>query len=94
MKGENRKSSRREAAIVRRLKNLEKYVDSKDVDKIKKAYNHIAGTCQNLGKEIPSEARAFLNKLGLKEGDILTAKTKVVKEENEALPEDVVTAPD
>jgi hypothetical protein len=86
MKGENRKSSRQEAAIVRRLKNLEKYTAAKDLDKAKKAFRDIACTCRNLEKEVSSEARACLNKLGIKEEDILISKVKA-KEEVIELPE-------
>jgi hypothetical protein len=87
MKGENRKGSRREAAILRRLKNLEQYAASNNVEKARKAYRDIFCTSSKLNKETPSEARACLNKLGLKEEDIITSKPKV-EANPEELPEE------
>ena len=88
MKGGDR-NGRREAAILRRQKNLEAYTASKDTEKAKKAYRDIACTCENLKKDVPSEARSCLNKLGLKAEDFISAKA-VAKPETEELPEEVL----
>ena len=88
MKGGNR-DGRRESAIVRRQKNLEAYVASKDTEKAKKAYKDIAYTCRNLKKDVPPKAIACLNQLNIKEADILSAKAQA-KSETEELPEEVL----
>jgi hypothetical protein len=89
MKGGN-KTSRREEAIERRLKNLIEYSEQKNTDKARKAFKDIACTCGNLQKDIPSEARMCLTKLGIKEEDVFVSKTKIPEITPAELPEEVL----
>jgi hypothetical protein len=85
----SKKDGRRESAITRRMKNLEKYTGSKEVDRAKVAYRDIACTCRNLKKEVPSEAKSCLHKLELKEENIVSTKVQAKAEE---IPEEVLGA--
>jgi hypothetical protein len=88
MFGGNRQG-RRESAIARRLKNLNTYASVNDIDKGKKAFKDIACTCRNLNIEVPAEAKNCLNKLNLKEEDVIQAKVKATEAVTEEVPENV-----
>lgn len=79
----NRKSSRREHAIERRLKNLQKYAASNDTEKGRKAFKDIACTCRNLKIEVPADAKSCLSKLKIKEEDIVVTRAKRVEVEED-----------
>jgi DNA polymerase/3'-5' exonuclease PolX len=89
MKGGS-KTERRESAIVRRTKNFDEYITTKNKEKAIKAYRDIIRTTENLGKEIPQVYSDRLRSIGIDPTKI-TAKmhnkeTKPLAE----LPEDVL----